>query len=144
MKNGFSMIELVFVIVVLGILASIAVPKFSATRTDAKIAKGRADISSIRSAIITERQSQIIKGTTTFIPKLTENTTDTILFKGNGTRTLLTYGISVGEWKHTAAKTYTYTVGGTTTTFDYNSTSGIFTCDTTNATYGEMCKKLIN
>ncbi|MBU1990199.1 type II secretion system GspH family protein, partial [bacterium] len=49
-KNAFTMIELVFVIVVLGILAAIAIPKFATTRTDAIIAKGRADISSIRSA----------------------------------------------------------------------------------------------
>ena len=50
-KNAFSMIELVFVIVVLGILASVAIPKFAATRTDAEISKGRADIASIRSGI---------------------------------------------------------------------------------------------
>ncbi|MEE3744054.1 type II secretion system protein [Campylobacter porcelli] len=35
MRSAFTMIELVFVIVVLGILASIAVPKFIATKDDA-------------------------------------------------------------------------------------------------------------
>jgi len=35
-KNGFSMIELIFVIVIIGILASVAVPKLAATRDDAK------------------------------------------------------------------------------------------------------------
>lgn len=35
-KNAFTMIELIFVIVILGILATIAIPKLSATRTDAK------------------------------------------------------------------------------------------------------------
>ncbi|AII13953.1 putative type II secretion system protein [Campylobacter iguaniorum] len=38
-KKAFTMIELVFVIVILGILASIAVPKLVATKTDADIAK---------------------------------------------------------------------------------------------------------
>ncbi|RAZ52102.1 type II secretion system protein [Campylobacter hyointestinalis] len=39
MKKAFTMIELVFVIVILGILASLAVPKLAATKTDAEVTK---------------------------------------------------------------------------------------------------------
>ena len=45
------MIELVFVIVILGILASVAIPKLAATRDDANIAKASTEISSLVSDI---------------------------------------------------------------------------------------------
>ena len=38
MKNGFTMIELIFVIVILGILTTVAIPKLIATRDDASTA----------------------------------------------------------------------------------------------------------
>ena len=37
MKKGFTMIELIFVIVILGILASVAIPRLASTRTDAEV-----------------------------------------------------------------------------------------------------------
>lgn len=47
MKKGFTMIELVFVIVILGILASIAVPRLAATRDDAGAVKAAAEMKDV-------------------------------------------------------------------------------------------------
>jgi general secretion pathway protein G len=149
MKNAFTMLELIFVIVILGILSAIAIPKLAATRDDAQIAKGRSDIASIRSAIVTERQSRLIQGQSSWISELSQNTTT--LFDGNSTTNrLLMYGISAGtgsgHWQSTNGSNYTFRVQDISVAFTYDSTTGIFTCSTTAGTtaQNDMCKTLIN
>ena len=61
-KKAFTMIELVFVIVVVGILASVAIPRLAASRDDAEITKARVMVASIRNALSMERQRRILRG----------------------------------------------------------------------------------
>ena len=147
-KNAFTMIEAVFVIVILGILAAIAIPKLAATRTDAEVSKGRADIASIRSGIVSERQARLITGDPSWITKanMDQNGTGTDpLFGG-----VMMYPVNnesgrSGQWSGTPKSgTYTYRVGNVDVVFTYDNSTGVFTCDTANGTYGTMCKKLIN
>lgn len=141
------MIELVFVIVVLGILSAIAIPKFAATRTDAQISKGRADIASIRSAIMTERQTRLIKGDSSYINSLSSGSAK--LFDGNGTVDLLMYGVTAGttdgHWSTDDNAmpyvSYIYRVGGESCNFTYDSNSGTFLLDDNQPT---ICKNLVD
>jgi len=50
-RSGFTMIELIFVIVILGILASVAIPKLAATRDDAKVSKALSEVSTVVSEL---------------------------------------------------------------------------------------------
>ncbi len=57
-KKAFTMIELIFVIVILGILASVAMPRLMTTRDDAEIAKACTNITQALSDIGSYRVSQ--------------------------------------------------------------------------------------
>lgn len=138
-RHAFTMIELVFVIVVLGILAAIAIPKLAATRDDAQIAKGRSDVAAIRAAIVNERQTRLLQGDSSYITHLDHLPGATSvdgdpLFDNNGvaTSTLLQYAIasgnSNGHWRKTAADQYAFKVLNADTTFTYVPASGTFNC----------------
>jgi general secretion pathway protein G len=53
MKKAFTMVELIFVIVIIGILAAVAVPRLAATRDDALIVKNSQYIVGIMTEIST-------------------------------------------------------------------------------------------
>jgi len=134
-SRAFTMIEMVFVIVVLGILAAIAVPRMAASRTDAEITKGRADIASVRSGIVTERQGRLILGQSTWITRAALDNGG--LFGG-----VLMYPVANesgknGKWSATTAGsgTYVFRTNNVDTTFTYYdstetdaTTRGTFTC----------------
>jgi len=102
-RKAFTMIELVFVIVVVGILAAIAIPKFAATRDDAIISRARATVGALRSAIATERQKRILQGDFTPI-------------NGATAEGLLEYGLG-SDWSR-SGNNFTFTApDGSTCTF---------------------------
>jgi len=72
-RSGYTMLELVFVIAIVGILSAIAIPKFAVSRSDAIIVKAKTTVSSIRSAISSERQKRIMRGDFNAIYKLSSS-----------------------------------------------------------------------
>lgn len=65
MKNkssGFTLIELVVVITIIGILAGIALPKFAALQADARVAKMNAAMGSVKSAAAMAHATLLTRG----------------------------------------------------------------------------------
>ncbi|OCR97008.1 N-terminal methylation protein [Campylobacter fetus subsp. testudinum] len=60
MKKAFTIMEIVFVIIILGILVSIAIPRFSINRKDAQIAKAQVELANIRSTIALKRSESFL------------------------------------------------------------------------------------
>ncbi|QKG29570.1 type II secretion system protein [Campylobacter sp. RM16187] len=81
MRKGFTMIELIFVIVILGILAAVAIPRLNATRDDAEISKGASNLATLMSDLSGYYTSKGSFNTTTTGPGGTGTTTTAVKWK---------------------------------------------------------------
>lgn len=109
-RKAFTMLELTFVIVVIGILSAIALPRLAATRDDAVITKAITTVAAVRNAVSTERQRRILRGDYTSITTLhsTNNIFDVFSADGNSNQNRVleypvancsTMGKTEGCWK---------------------------------------------
>lgn len=65
-ESGFTLIELVIVIVILGILAAVAIPKYEDMREQARVATVKGQLGSIRSAIAIQYARNALNGSAVF------------------------------------------------------------------------------
>ena len=151
-KPAFTMIELVFVIVVLGILAAVAIPRLAATRDDAVIVKGKSQIAAIRSGIAMQKAKALLQGDNSGIYNSNfriKRLDDVILatdFNASGKRLfnfsdgnesnilespIFSKTTGTGGWLKDSNNTYSFKMLNTTTVqFTYNPTTGVFGCGT--------------
>jgi len=144
LKQAFTIIELIFVIVIIGILAGVALPRLFSGISDAKLAKAKTEIATIRSGISSMYSKNILAGKSDECPKLEKDTTDDNLFEGVLAQPIKKEKGSV-KWKLDSDdkdKTkYTLTIDNESTTFTYEKDTSkgcSFTCDSSD----DLCQKL--
>ena len=117
-KNGFTLVELVMVIVILGILALVAAPKFFDLSTDANTSAEKGVVGGVRSGISTyfaknKAYPASLDGATNNPCSPTNICFSTVLDQGGITQ----------DWEKTGATTYK---GPTTTVYTYTAATGSF------------------
>jgi len=128
-RKAFTMLELIFVIAVIGILSAIAIPKFAITKNDAVISKTKTTIASVRSALATKRQKRILRGEFTDLNKTSigDNFINLLELKVKDCNLTGCEGWETGG----SAIAPTYTFHGSDGDVVFNLTNNRLVCDTT-------------
>ncbi|RJP28066.1 MAG: type II secretion system protein [Candidatus Omnitrophota bacterium] len=122
-RKGFTLIELVMIIVILGILAAVAIPNFYNLQSDAKTSAEKGVVGGVRAGIATYYANQCASGTCAYPAALDAATTGACTASNACFDNVLSQGGITSDWTKASATTYTGPAG---TTYTYTAATGSF------------------
>ena len=124
MKKGFTLIELVMIIVILGILSAVAIPKFFDIQTKAKESAEKGVLGGVRAGIATYYANKCATATCDYPDTLDGAASAACSATNVCFDNVLAQGGITSDWTKASATTYTGPVG--TITYTYDNATGEF------------------
>ena len=127
-QQGFTLLEVAAAIVILGVLAAVALPRYFGVRGDARYAKGQAILASVKSAASIARAGALVHGQTGATGSVTVQGLPVDLVYGYPAARPDGIARAAGLDRDANAVTVTHTAAKKTTTIDVNGASTPANC----------------
>lgn len=124
-RHAFTIVELVMVIVIIGLLAAVVIPRFGDIRTEAQGAAEQGTVAAVRTGIKLAHMTSLAQGSDTYPTNLDSASAGV----GSETNKLFTNviedGIADSNWRKVDSTTYEYVPTGNE--YAYDNSTGTFT-----------------
>jgi len=138
--KSFSLIELIFIIMILGIVSTIAIPKLINKTKNTTILKGKTDLNIILNGLQQYKTNLILQNLSYDLTSL-ETSNNKYLFDKILDKPFISQKNKAGYWNKISDTTYRYYISSTDfIEFTYDKTNLAFSCDKTKSLCQEILK----
>jgi prepilin-type N-terminal cleavage/methylation domain-containing protein len=125
LRSAFTLVELIMVIVLIGLLAAVVIPRYGDIKTEAQNSAETAAVAAVRSGIKLAHMTSLAQGTDTWPTALDSATAGQASDTNPLFDNVIEDGVTDPNWEKVNATTYKYRP--TTNQYAYNNTNGKLT-----------------